>query len=84
MRQEQLLCTQCLIVERIERIWLSQKELILIKYKIINTLAEHLDKEDAKEALYHMQLLNPGKKLEIQEYNWSDLEKRLGRDPDLH
>ena len=56
----------------------------MIKYKIIDTLAEHLDNQDAEETLHHMQLLNPDKKLEIQEYNWSDVEKRLGRDPDLH
>ena len=41
----------------------------MIKYKIIDTLAEHLDKQDAEETLHHMQLLNPDKKLEIQEYN---------------
>ena len=56
----------------------------MIKYKIIDTLAEHLDKQDAEETLHHMQQLNPDKKLEIQEYNRSDVEKRLGRDPDLH
>ena len=56
----------------------------MIKYKIIDTLAEHLDKQDAEETLHHMQLLNLDRKLEIQEYNWSAEQKRLGRDPDLH
>ena len=27
---------------------------------------------------------NPDKKLEVIRYNWSTVEKRLGRDPDLH
>ena len=61
-----------------------KKELILIKYKIVSTMVEQLNKEEADETLQQLQLQNPDKKLEVQQYNWSDVEKRLGRDPDLH
>ncbi len=56
----------------------------MIKYKIVSTMVEYLDKEEADETLQQLQLQNPDKKLEVQQYNWSDVEKRLGRDPDLH
>ena len=45
---------------------------------------EHLSKDEAAEVLLQMQQMNPSKKLEVQKYNWSSEEKRLGRDPDLH
>ena len=67
-----------------ERIWLSQKELIMEKYKIVSTMVEHLDKGEADETLRQLQLQNPDKKLEVLRYNWSTVEKRYGRDPDLH
>jgi len=54
------------------------------KYKIVSTEVEHLNKEEAAEVLQQLQEMNPSKKLEVQKYNWSAEEKRLGRDPDLH
>ncbi len=54
------------------------------KYKIVSTMIEHLDKDEAASVLLQLQTENPGKKLEVQKYNWSPEEKRLGRDPDLH
>ena len=54
------------------------------KYKIVSTEVEHLDKQEASEVLMQLQQMNPSKKLEVQKYNWSAEEKRLGRDPDLH
>lgn len=54
------------------------------KYKIVSTMAEHLDKEEADSVLQQLQVQNPDKKLEVLKYNWSTVEKRLGRDPDLH
>ena len=54
------------------------------KYKIISTMIEHLDKDEAASVLLQLQTENPGKKLEVQKYNWSPEAKRLGRDPDLH
>jgi hypothetical protein len=47
-------------------------------------MVEQLDKEEADLVLQQLQLQNPDQKLEILKYNWSHLEKRLGRDPDLH
>lgn len=54
------------------------------KYKIVSTMVDHLDKEEADTVLQQMKLQNPDKKLEVLKYNWSAVEKRLGRDPDLH
>ena len=54
------------------------------KYKIVSTMVDHLDKEEADETLQQMKLQNPDQKLEVLKYNWSTEEKRLGRDPDLH
>jgi len=54
------------------------------KYKIVSTMVEHLDKGEADETLRQLQLQNPDKKLEVLRYNWSTVEKRYGRDPDLH
>ena len=56
----------------------------MIKYKIVSTVVEHLEKDEADEVLQQMKLQNPDKQLEVQQYNWSAEEKRLGRDPDLH
>lgn len=54
------------------------------KYKIVSTMVEHLDKEEAEQVLHQLQLQNPDQKLEVLRYNWSTEGKRLGRDPDLH
>jgi hypothetical protein len=54
------------------------------KYKIVSTMVEHLEKDEADEVLHQLQMQNPDKKLEVLKYNWSTVEKRLGRDPDLH
>jgi hypothetical protein len=57
------------------------------KYKIVSTIStmvEHLDEEVVEETLRLLQDQNPDKKLEVLKYNWSTVEKRLGRDPDLH
>ena len=54
------------------------------KYKIVSTEVELLNKEEAAEVLQQLQQMNPSKKLEVQKYNCSAEEKRLGRDPDLH
>ena len=56
----------------------------MIKYKIVSTMVEQLDKEEADSVLQQLQLQNPDQKFEILKYNWSPEEKRLGRDPDLH
>jgi len=56
----------------------------MIKYKIVSTVVEQLDKEEADLVLQQLQMQNPDQKLEILKYNWSHLEKRMGRDPDLH
>ena len=61
-----------------------KKELVLIKYKIVSTMVQHLDEDTAQEVLQQMRLQNPDKELELIKYNWSDVEKRYGRDPDLH
>ena len=54
------------------------------KYKIVSTMVEHLEKDEADEVLQQLKMQNPDKKLEVLRYNWSTVEKRLGRDPDLH
>lgn len=54
------------------------------KYRIVSTLVDALNKEEALEVLQQMKMQNPESKLEVLKYNWSDVEKRLGRDPDLH
>jgi len=56
----------------------------MIKYKIVSTVVEHLEKDKADEVLHQLQMQNPDQKFEILKYNWSTVEKRLGRDPDLH
>jgi len=56
----------------------------LEKYKIVSTMVEHLEKDEADEVLQQLKMQNPDKKLEVLRYNWSTVEKRLGRDPDLH
>jgi len=56
----------------------------LEKYKIVSTVVDHLNKNEADEVLQQMKLQNPDKKLEVLKYNWSAVEKRYGRDPDLH
>ena len=50
----------------------------------MSTVVDHLNKNEADEVLQQMKLQNPDKKLEVLKYNWSTVEKRLGRDPDLH
>jgi len=47
-------------------------------------MVEHLEKDEADEVLQQLKMQNPDKKLEVLRYNWSTVEKRLGRDPDLH
>ena len=47
-------------------------------------MVEQLDKDEANEVLQQLKMQNPDKQLEVLKYNWSDVEKRLGRDPDLH
>ena len=54
------------------------------KYKIVSTMVEHLEKDEADEVLHQLQMQNPDKKFEVLRYNWSTVEKRYGRDPDLH
>jgi len=54
------------------------------KYKIVSTVVDHLNKDEADEILQQMKLQNPEKELELLKYNWSTVGKRLGRDPDLH
>ena len=53
------------------------------KYKIVSTMIEHLDKDEAASVLLQLQTENPGKKLEVQKYNWSPEEKRLRPRPRL-
>jgi len=54
------------------------------KYKIVSTVVDHLDKDEAEQVIHQLKLQNPDQKLEVLRYNWSTEGKRLGRDPDLH
>ena len=43
-----------------------------------------MDQEEAATCIAILRQNNPDILYDIEEYNWSHVEKRLGRDPDLH
>ena len=43
-----------------------------------------MDEEETMLSLAILQQQNPTIAYEVEKYNWSHLENRLGRDPDLH
>ncbi|MEK9698421.1 MAG: hypothetical protein VW270_21805 [Candidatus Poseidoniales archaeon] len=54
------------------------------KYKIVSILVDALNKEEVEETLAQMKQQQPELQLDVLKYNWSTVEKRYGRDPDLH
>ena len=54
------------------------------KYKIVSVLVDALNKEEVEETLAQMRQRHPEVQLDVLKYNWSTVEKRYGRDPDLH
>ena len=58
----------------------------MIKYRIFSkeTLIDNMDQEEALTCVEILRQNNPEKQYDIEEYNWSHVEKRMGRDPDLH
>jgi len=65
---------------------ISKKEFIMIKYRIVSKkpVVENMDQEEALACIAMFRENNPDTQYEIVEYNWSHVEKRMGRDPDLH
>ena len=58
----------------------------MLKYRVIKKeiLTEGLEQEEALTCVEMLRQNNPDILYNIEEYNWSRVEKRLGRDPDLH
>ena len=58
----------------------------MLKYRVIKKeiLTEGLEQEEALTCVEMLRQNNPDILYDIEEYNWSHVEKRLGRDPDLH
>ena len=58
----------------------------MIKYRIFSkeVIADNMDQEEALTCVEMLRQNNPETQYDIEEYNWSHVEKRLGRDPDLH
>jgi|TARA_R110000851_G_scaffold175685_4_gene322130 hypothetical protein len=58
----------------------------MLKYRVIKKeiLTEGLEQEEALACVEMLRQNNPDTLYNIEEYNWSHVEKRLGRDPDLH
>ena len=58
----------------------------MIKYRIFSkeTLVDNMDQEEALTCVEMLRQNNPETQYDIEEYNWSHVEKRMGRDPDLH
>ena len=58
----------------------------MIKYRIFSkeTVVDNMDEEESMLSLAILQQQNPTIEYEVEKYNWSHLENRLGRDPDLH
>ena len=58
----------------------------MLKYRVIKKeiLTEGLEQEEALTCIEMLRQNNPDTLYNIEEYNWSHVEKRLGRDPDLH
>ena len=58
----------------------------MIKYRIFSkeTLIDNMDQEEALTCVEILRQNNPETQYDIEEYNWSHVEKRMGRDPDLH
>jgi|TARA_R110002072_G_scaffold181369_1_gene337598 hypothetical protein len=58
----------------------------MIKYRIFSkeTLIDNMDQEEALTCVEMLRQNNPDTLYDIEEYNWSHVEKRMGRDPDLH
>jgi|TARA_R110000823_G_scaffold14801_3_gene48654 hypothetical protein len=58
----------------------------MLKYRVIKKeiLTEGLEQEEALACVEMLRQNNPDILYNIEEYNWSHVEKRLGRDPDLH
>ena len=58
----------------------------MLKYRVIKKeiLTEGLEQEEALACVEMLRQNNPDTLYNIEEYNWSHVEKRMGRDPDLH
>ena len=58
----------------------------MLKYRVIKKeiLTEGLEQEEALTCVEMLRQNNPDILYNIEEYNWSHVEKRMGRDPDLH
>ena len=58
----------------------------MIKYRVFSkeVIADNMDQEEALTCVEILRQNNPDIIYDIEEYNWSHVEKRMGRDPDLH
>ena len=58
----------------------------MIRYRIFSkeVVVDNMDEEESMLSLAILQQQNPTIAYEVEKYNWSHLENRLGRDPDLH
>ena len=58
----------------------------MIRYRIFSkeVVVDNMTKEDALTCISMLRENNPDIMYDVEEYNWSHEENRLGRDPDLH
>jgi len=58
----------------------------MLKYRIIEkqTVTDGMSEYEAAEMLMALRDSDPKKLFDVEEYNWSAVANRLGRDPDLH
>ena len=56
------------------------------RYRIFSkeVVVANMTKEDALTCISMLRENNPDIMYDVEEYNWSHEENRLGRDPDLH
>ena len=58
----------------------------MIRYRVFSkeVVVDNMDEEVALTCMSMLQQQNPSIQYNIEAYTWSHVEKRMGRDPDLH
>ena len=58
----------------------------MIKDRIFSkeTVVDNMDEDQVSACIDILRLNNPDIIYDVEKYNWSHIEKRMGRDPDLH
>ena len=58
----------------------------MIKYRIFSkeTVVDNMDEDQVTTCIDILRTANPNIIYDFEKYNWSSVEKRMGRDTDLH